>query len=427
MSAAPWRLVSLAVVLLGAGPAFAHAPDVQRAFPAPAQYFPLGIEHILTGFDHLLFLAALLLGGGRVRDVLYVVTTFTLAHSVTLALGVLGLVHPNTLAVEVLIALSIAYVAFENLLGRGRGKTRFAITLGFGLIHGLGFASSLEEVGVSAERVVPSLLYFNIGVESGQLLVLAGLLPAVRWLQRGGARRVATARGMSIALVAVGLTWAGERVLQGEVPVSPAAEATEPPRALGSVALARAAQPGQGVPRSVYPRARAAATPEVARLCHAFAALPRERRAQCSGKQPGALLTSECTRMLDSAVHDRAVAIEPAAAEQCIAEQHARYARCDALAQRTLAPPESCRALVRGQRAKGATCRSSLECSTGLHCKGASPVETGVCAEPSGEGARCGLSSDALGAYVPHRDADHPECAGACVRNLCTATSRNTQ
>jgi hydrogenase/urease accessory protein HupE len=105
------RVGVAAVAWLVTSTALAHAAEVQRVLPSAPEYFPLGVEHILMGFDHLLFLAALVLGGGRVRDVLYVVTTFTLAHSVTLALGVLGLVHPNALAVEVLIALSIAGAA----------------------------------------------------------------------------------------------------------------------------------------------------------------------------------------------------------------------------------------------------------------------------------------------------------------------------
>jgi hypothetical protein len=260
-------------------------------------------------------------------------------------------------------------------------------------------------------------------VEAGQLLVLVLLLPAVRWLQRGGARRLATLRGMSAVLVAVGLIWAGERILQGGAPESAAAEARPSPM-LGSLAHASAPQSGQGAPRSVYPRSVGkAVAPEVARLCHVFSALPRERRAACAGRQAPLVLTSECTRMLGAALADGAVTFSAPAAEQCIAEQSARYQSCDFMARGTLAPLDSCKALFTGQRARGATCRSSLECATGLHCKGASPVETGTCAAPSAPGTVCGLATDALASYVPHRDADHPECAGRCERNRCTGAT----
>jgi hypothetical protein len=409
------RILLTAAVWLIALPAFAHPPVMERAFPAVSEYFGLGVTHILSGIDHLLFLTALVLGGGRVREVLYTVSAFTLAHSITLALGVLGLVHPNSLAVEVLIALSIAYVAFENLLGRG-GKARFAVTLGFGLVHGLGFASALREVGVSQERMLPSLLLFNLGVEAGQLGVLAIVLPAVRWLQRGGARRAATLRGLSATLVAVGLLWAGQRLLEPPAPLGlPTAEASLPT----SRALARAAEPGKTTPRSVYPGATGALAPEVERVCSALSALPRERRAACTGHKPGIALTSECERMLNAAVSDRSLTLAPAAAERCVADQRARYADCAFTAAVALPAVESCSTMLIGQRALGQSCRSSLECTTGLHCKGASPVEAGVCAAPNPAGALCGLATDALGAYLPSRDGDHPECAGSCTHNRC--------
>jgi hypothetical protein len=223
--------------------------------------------------------------------------------------------------------------------------------------------------------------------------------------------------------------WAGERILQGEPPEGSAAEASAAP-VLGSLAHARAAQPaavsgpGQGVPRSVYPRATGKpVSPAVARLCHVFSALPRERRAACAGKAAPLVLTSECTRMLGAAVTDGVVTFTDAAAEQCIAEQTARYASCDFMTAATLAPADSCRALLTGTLARDVTCRSSLECATGLYCKGASPVETGTCAPPAAAGALCGLAADPLAAYVPSRDSDHPECAGECVRSRCSGTA----
>lgn len=298
---------------------------------------------------------------------------------------------------------------------------RFAVTLGFGLVHGLGFASALREVGVSQERMLPSLLLFNLGVEAGQLGLLAIILPAVRWLQRGGAPRAAALRGLSATLVAVGLLWAGERMFEpaqpGIPPGAPAAEASLPT----SRALARAAEPGKITPRSVYPSTTGALAPEVERVCGALSALPRERRAACAGHKPGIALTSECERMLNAAVQDGAVTLTQAAAERCVVDQQARYADCAFTAAAALPPLTSCSTMLIGQRALAQSCRSSLECASGLHCKGASPVEAGVCTAPNAVGALCGLATDALGAYVPSRDTDHPECAGSCTHNRCAA------
>ena len=412
-----WLLTSLALV---PSPALAHVPVLERVYPMVSEYFGLGVEHILSGLDHLLFLAALVLGAARVRDAIYAVSMFTLAHSITLALGVLGLVHPNPLGVEVLIALSIAYVAFENLHGRS-GKARLAATLAFGLVHGLGFASALGEVGVSPDRMLGSLLCFNLGVEAGQLGVLVLLLPAVRWLKLGGTRSAMTLRALSATLVAVGVLWAAERLLEppaDSTAVAAAGAATGVPT---SRALARAGEPSAQTPRSVYPRAAGAPTDDVKRVCAALSALPRERRAACAGRRPGIVLTSECERMLGAALADGAVSFAPGAAERCVADQHARYASCAFAEATALIPLPSCSGMLLGQRARGESCRSSLECGSGLHCSGASPVEAGTCAAPGAPFARCSLSTDALGAYLPSRDADHPECAGSCIRNRCAA------
>jgi hypothetical protein len=102
-----------------------------------------------------------------------------------------------------------------------------------------------------------------------------------------------------------------------------------------------------------------------------------------------------------------------------VADLQARYASCDFVGEPALPPLASCSGLLIGQRDAGATCRSSLECATGLRCNGASPTEAGVCATPGREGARCGLAADALSAYLPSRAEDHPECEGQCLRNRC--------
>jgi hypothetical protein len=136
----------------------------------------LGVEHILSGADHLVFLLGLILVGGRLRSLVGVVTAFTLAHSITLALAALSVFAPSPRLVEPAIALSIAYVGFENLFVKDASK-RWRITFPFGLIHGFGFAGALREIALPQGQVPIALVSFNLGVEIGQLAVLSVALP----------------------------------------------------------------------------------------------------------------------------------------------------------------------------------------------------------------------------------------------------------
>jgi hypothetical protein len=138
----------------------------------------LGVEHILTGFDHLVFLLGLILVGGRLRALVGVITAFTIAHSITLALAALSLFAPSPRLVEPAIALSIAYVGVENLFVKDASK-RWRITFPFGLVHGFGFAGALREIALPRAQVPIALVSFNLGVEFGQLAVLAVALPLV--------------------------------------------------------------------------------------------------------------------------------------------------------------------------------------------------------------------------------------------------------
>jgi hypothetical protein len=138
----------------------------------------LGVEHILTGADHLVFLLGLILVGGTLRSLAGVVTAFTLAHSITLALAALGIFAPSPRLVEPAIALSIAYVGLENLFVKDASR-RWRITFPFGLIHGFGFAGALREIALPRAQVPIALVSFNLGVEIGQLAVLAVALPLV--------------------------------------------------------------------------------------------------------------------------------------------------------------------------------------------------------------------------------------------------------
>lgn len=184
------------------------------AHPVSA-YFGLGVEHILIGTDHLVFLLGLVLVGGRLRSLVAVITAFTLGHSLSLALATLGLWTPGAAFVEPAIALSIAYVGVENFFVADAAG-RWKITLPFGFVHGFGFAGVLAEIGVPPDAVGLALLLFNLGVEAGQLLVLAVVLPVLLALARVPAwGRVRGARWISAAIVVAGLYWFVERVFLG--------------------------------------------------------------------------------------------------------------------------------------------------------------------------------------------------------------------
>jgi len=159
--------------------------------PASGGYIVLGVEHILFGIDHLLFVLALVLLVRGVGLLVKTITAFTLAHSITLALATLGVVHAPSAPVEAVIALSIVFVASEILRSRRgeRGLTARApwLVAGvFGLLHGFGFAGALSEVGLPANDIPLALLFFNVGVEAGQLAFVVGALGVIALLR--GAR-----------------------------------------------------------------------------------------------------------------------------------------------------------------------------------------------------------------------------------------------
>ena len=149
-------------------------------------FLKLGNQHILSGYDHLLFLAGLFVAAGTTRQLIALLTAFTVAHSISLALVVLAGVHLPSSIVEPLIAASIAWVGCENLFG-ARRRRRWLMVFGFGLIHGFGFAGALTDLGFgsSVMDVAKALFFFNAGVESGQLLVAAVILPLL-WAIRSG-------------------------------------------------------------------------------------------------------------------------------------------------------------------------------------------------------------------------------------------------
>ena len=185
----------------------------QGVFAVIRKFVPAGIHHILIGPDHLLFLVGLLLLGGSVRRLLLVVSSFTVAHSITLSLAALNLVTPPARVIEPAIALSIVYVGLDNLtVGRGR-DVRAWIAFAFGFIHGFGFANVLREMNLPSRALGWSLFSFNLGVEIGQLLVVvlvASALMALRSSNEAAGRRLAFAG--SLAVILVGAFWFVQRV-----------------------------------------------------------------------------------------------------------------------------------------------------------------------------------------------------------------------
>jgi hydrogenase/urease accessory protein HupE len=178
------------------------------------KFVPAGVHHILIGPDHLLFLAGLLLLGGTMKQLLLVVTAFTIAHSITLSMAALGLVMPPANAIEPAIALSIVYVGADNLLvGAGGRDTRVWIAFAFGLIHGFGFANVLREMGLPGRALGWSLFGFNVGVEIGQLVfvvLLASLFVWIRARSEAAGRHLAFAG--SIVVMLGGTFWFVQRV-----------------------------------------------------------------------------------------------------------------------------------------------------------------------------------------------------------------------
>ena len=176
------------------------------------RFLPEGIYHILIGPDHLLFLVGLLLLGGSIRRLVLLVSAFTLAHSVTLALAALNVFSPSARIIEPTIALSIVYVGADNLLVRGGRDVRTWIALAFGLIHGFGFANVLRGMQLPAGAVGWSLFSFNLGVEIGQLVVVvvvASVLATLRARSEKVGHQLAVAG--SLAVIVAGAFWFIER------------------------------------------------------------------------------------------------------------------------------------------------------------------------------------------------------------------------
>jgi hydrogenase/urease accessory protein HupE len=190
-----------------------YSGTTQGVLAVMTTFIPSGVEHIMIGPDHILFLIGLLLLGGTWQALVKIVTAFTVGHSVTLSLAALDVVTPPARLIEPAIALSIVFVGADNLV-RGSGRDlRAWVALVFGLVHGFGFANVLREFGLPTEALGWSLFSFNVGVEIGQLAIVVMVATALALIRRRSdalGYRVATAG--SVIVIAAGAYWFVERV-----------------------------------------------------------------------------------------------------------------------------------------------------------------------------------------------------------------------
>ena len=185
-----------AIGLLGAGIAAAHGVSgadqdfmLRSSGPQIGPYIYLGAKHMVTGYDHLFFLAGVMFFLYRLKEVAIYVTLFAVGHSATLLLGVLGGLHVNAYIVDAIIGLSVVYKAFENLGGfqrLGIAPNMKAAVFIFGLFHGFGLATKLQDLAISSDGLVTNMVSFNVGVEIGQLLALGMILILLNLLRASG-------------------------------------------------------------------------------------------------------------------------------------------------------------------------------------------------------------------------------------------------
>jgi hydrogenase/urease accessory protein HupE len=177
-------------------------------------FIQLGIEHIWTGYDHILFLISLLMLGGKLSYLIKVVTAFSLSHSITLTLAVLNIVSVPSRWVEIVIALSIGYIAAENLWRKEPNPTRWQLTFGFGLIHGLGFSSALQELELPHNNLIVSLLSFSAGIEVGQISIVLFTYLLLNYLRKFP-WDLTIRRLISVGVIVMSAIWFWERAVMG--------------------------------------------------------------------------------------------------------------------------------------------------------------------------------------------------------------------
>ena len=183
-------------------------------FAIALRYLTLGFTHIVpNGFDHMLFVLGIFLLSRRLREVLAQVSAFTIAHSITLGLSIYGVVSVSSKIVEPMIAVSIAYVAIENIFLSDLKPWRVALVFAFGLLHGMGFAGALKELGLPRSEFLTALLTFNMGVEAGQLAVIGAAFLLVGWYcGRRSWYRQAVVMPASALIACTAIYWTFQRV-----------------------------------------------------------------------------------------------------------------------------------------------------------------------------------------------------------------------
>jgi hydrogenase/urease accessory protein HupE len=176
-------------------------------FQTTKQFIVLGLEHIFTGYDHILFVISLLIGAKTIRHIFMLVTAFTIAHSITLALATFEIILLPSRFVESAIALSIVYIALINIFNKD-SKHQPWLAFGFGLIHGFGFAGILSEMKLDPTQMATSLFSFNIGIEIGQLLIVSIAFPIILWIKKITIKPIKwVIPSTSVAILAFGLVW----------------------------------------------------------------------------------------------------------------------------------------------------------------------------------------------------------------------------
>ncbi|MGV3614213.1 MAG: HupE/UreJ family protein [Fimbriimonas sp.] len=196
-----------------ASPPVVEPPPSAGGGSRVATYVKMGFTHILPeGLDHILFVLGLFLLGSNAKALLKQVTAFTVAHSITLALATLGVVHVPGRFIEPLIALSIAFVAAENLFVKEVRASRTAVVFSFGLVHGMGFAEVFTDAGLRGPSLLTALLSFNVGVELGQLAVVGLALAGIGWFRKDQRYRAYVVVPASAMISAVALFWTVERM-----------------------------------------------------------------------------------------------------------------------------------------------------------------------------------------------------------------------
>jgi len=171
----------------------------------------------------------------------------------------------------------------------------------------------------------------------------------------------------------------------------------------------------------VYPITNEPPDPLASKLCEALHGVPQNRKATCCGYSPGFSMVPECTRTLSYALGEKAVTIDPAAVDQCVAALEKAHEGCAWVGPSGVSLPEVCDGLVKGTLDEGKKCRSSLECVDGLRCVGVGPTDAGVCRKPSPSGYPCGIAVDTLAALARQDsfEAKHPECTAYCAQRRC--------